>query len=396
MNRFRAKAPLLRGAARAHGGSMHNAPAVDPQKLEAFVMRAIGDLTVGYTGIMVSLGTRLGLYKAMAGAGPISARELATRTGCAERYLREWLNAQAAGGYLGYHAISDTYELSPEQAMVLADEDSPYYVPPAWNVPAAMWADEEKSIAAFRTGAGVAWGERDGRLACGVAAFYRNGYKASLVPQWLPALDGVVAQLEAGITVADVGCGHGHSTLLMAQAFPRSRFHGYDTHEPSIAEARRRDAVQPDLRGAALTGPDRAKASRASAISGRWRCAQIASWVTGSSSVRPSGVSAYSTPGGFVGSTVRASRPSRSRLRSARVNMRCEMPASARFRSLKRSGPSPRLTMTSTLHVSPTRVRISRVAGQSSAKRGVRVPLPSTLNVPPCGLLARYATNGAA
>jgi ubiquinone/menaquinone biosynthesis C-methylase UbiE len=239
MNRFRAKAPLLPGAARAHGGSMHNAPAVDPQKLEAFVMRAIGDLTVGYTGIMVSLGTRLGLYKAMAGAGPISARELATRTGCAERYLREWLNAQAAGGYVGYHAVSDTYELSPEQATVLADEDSPYYVPPAWNVPAAMWADEEKSVAAFRTGKGVAWGERDGRLACGVAAFYRNGYKASLVPQWLPALDGVVAQLEAGIAVADVGCGHGHSTLLMAQAFPRSRFHGYDTHEPSIAEARR-------------------------------------------------------------------------------------------------------------------------------------------------------------
>jgi hypothetical protein len=214
------------------------APAIDPTKLEAFVTRAIGDLSVGYTGVMVSLGTKLGLYKAMAGAGPLSAREVAQRAGCAERYVREWLNAQAAGGYVGYHAISDTYELSPEQAMVLADEDSPYYVPPAWNVPAAMWADEDKSLAAFRTGRGVAWGERDGRLACGVAAFYRNGYKASLVPQWLPALDGVVAQLEAGIAVADVGCGHGHSTLLMAEAFPRSRFHGFDTHGPSLDQAR--------------------------------------------------------------------------------------------------------------------------------------------------------------
>jgi SAM-dependent methyltransferase len=215
------------------------APSIDAAKLEAFVMRAIGDLTVGYTGVMVSLGTKLGLYKAMAGAGPLSARELALRAGCAERYVREWLNAQAAGGYVGYHAVSDTYELSPEQAMVLADEDSPFYVPPAWNVPAAMWADEEKSLAAFRTGRGVAWSERDGRLACGVAAFYRNGYKANLVPHWLPALDGVVAALEAGIAVADIGCGHGHSTLLMADAFPRSRFHGFDTHGPSIDEARR-------------------------------------------------------------------------------------------------------------------------------------------------------------
>ena len=212
--------------------------AIDESKLEAFAMRAIADITSGYTGIMVSLGAKLGLYKAMAGAGPLSARELATRTRCAERYVREWLNAQAAGGYLGYHAISDTYELSPEQAMVLADEDSPFYIPPAWNVPAAMWSDEEKSLGAFRTGRGVSWSERDGRLACGIAAFYRNGYRASLVPQWLPALDGVVAQLEDGIEVADVGCGHGHSTLLMAQAFPRSRFHGFDTHAASIDQAR--------------------------------------------------------------------------------------------------------------------------------------------------------------
>lgn len=213
-------------------------PVIDQNKLESFAMRAIGDLSSGYAGVMVSLGSKLGLYKALAGAGPTSARELAARSGCAERYVREWLNSQAAGGYIDYHALSGTYELSPEQAMVLADEDSPHYIPHAWNVPASMWLDEAKAIEAFRTGKGVAWGEHDPRMACGVAAFYRNGYRASLVSQWLPALDGVVARLEAGIRVADVGCGHGHSTLLMAQAFPKSRFHGYDTHALSVTAAR--------------------------------------------------------------------------------------------------------------------------------------------------------------
>ena len=166
--------------------------------------------------------------------------------------MREWLNAQAAGGYVGYHAVSDTYELSPEQALVLADEDSPVYIPHAWNVPASMWFDEHKALDAFRTGRGVAWGEHDARLSCGVAAFYRNGYRASLVPQWLPALDGVVAQLEAGIAVADVGCGHGHSTLLMAQAFPNSRFYGFDTH------------ARVDRRGPAQRGRGRRRATGSS------------------------------------------------------------------------------------------------------------------------------------
>jgi SAM-dependent methyltransferase len=138
--------------------------------------------------------------------------------------------------------VSDTYELSPEQAMVLADEDSPVYIPSAWNTPASMWFDEEKAIQAFRTGRGVAWGEHNGRLFCGVAAFYRNAYRGSLVSEWLPALDGIVEKLHAGIAVADVGCGHGHSTVLMAQAFPQSRFHGFDAHSASIDEARRNAA----------------------------------------------------------------------------------------------------------------------------------------------------------
>jgi hypothetical protein len=205
-----------------------DARVIDQTKLESFLMRAVGDLSAGYGGVMVSLGAKLGLYKAMAGGGPISSQELAARTGCAERYVREWLNSQAAGGYVGYHAVSDTYELSPEQAMVLAEEDSPVFIPYAWNTPASMWFDEEKAIEAFRTGKGVAWGEHDGRLFCAVAAFYRNAYRGSLVSEWLPALEGVVEKLQAGITVADVGCGYGHSTVLMAQAFPRSRFHGFD------------------------------------------------------------------------------------------------------------------------------------------------------------------------
>lgn len=217
---------------------MH-AAVIDQTKLDAFLARAFGDLAAGYGGVMVSLGMKLGLFKAMAGAGPISAAELAARAGCAERYVREWLNAQVAGGYVEYHSVSGTYELSPEQAMVLADDESPIYLPHAWQVPASMWFDEHKAIEAFRTGEGVAWGEHDDRLYCGVAAFYRNAYRGSLVSQWLPALDGVVERLSAGITVADIGCGHGHSTLLMAEAFPRSRFHGFDVHEASIEEARR-------------------------------------------------------------------------------------------------------------------------------------------------------------
>jgi len=215
---------------------------IDGSKLEQFVTRAIADISAAYGGVMVSIGDKLGLYKAMAGAGPLSAKELSARSGCAERYVSEWLNAQAAGGYVVYHAVSGTYELTPEQALVLADETSPYFIPHAWQVPASMWFDEDKALEAFRSGKGVAWGEHDQRLHCGVAAFYRNGYRASLVSQWLPALDKVVAKLQRGIDVADVGCGFGHSTLLMAEAFPNSRFYGFDAHGGSIDEARRLSA----------------------------------------------------------------------------------------------------------------------------------------------------------
>lgn len=221
---------------------------VDQARLDDFVGRAFADLAAGYSGVMIDIGRRLGLYRAMAGAGPMTSAEVAEAASCAERYVREWLNGQAAGGYVVYHAGSGTYELTPEQAAVLADELSPVFMPAVWEIVAAAWADAGQTTEAIRTGKGVPWGDHDGRLHCGVAAFFRNGYRASLVSEWLPALDGVVEKLEAGARVADTGCGHGHSTLLMAEAFPNSRFTGFDTHAGSIA------AAQAHAREAGLSG----------------------------------------------------------------------------------------------------------------------------------------------
>jgi SAM-dependent methyltransferase len=212
--------------------------AIETRTTEAFLERTLTDLAGSYGGVMVSIGHRLGLYRALAGQGPLSSFELAARTGCDERYVREWLNSQVAGGYLVYHEESETYELPAEHAPVLADEESPAFMPPAFEIPASMWFDQERTLEAFRTGDGIPWGDHDGRLYCGVSTFYRNAYRAALVPEWLPALDGIVEKLERGARVADVGCGHGHSTVLMASAFERSRFVGFDTHENSLEEAR--------------------------------------------------------------------------------------------------------------------------------------------------------------
>jgi SAM-dependent methyltransferase len=211
--------------------------ALNEDKLQAFLDRAFTDLAASYGGVMVSLGDKLGLYRALAGAGPLTSAELAERAGCAERYVREWLGSQVAAAYVEYDSAAETYELPPEHAAVLADPDSPMLLTPAYNVPASMWIDEDRAVQAFRTGEGVPWGVHDERLFCGVAAFYQNAYAGSLVPQWLPALDGVVEQLERGANVADVGCGHGHSTVLMAEAFPNSTFFGIDPHEASIEAA---------------------------------------------------------------------------------------------------------------------------------------------------------------
>lgn len=216
---------------------------IDETRLNSFLMKMVDDMAACSAGFMTNLGHKLGLYKAMAGAGHLSSAELATRAGCAERYTREWLNSQAAGGYVEYRPEDGKYYLPPEQALVLADESGPCFFPPALEVSASMWIDEARILDAVRTGAGIPWGEHDGRLFCGVAAFFRSGYAANLVQSWLPALDGVMEKLQAGATVADVGCGYGHSTILMAQAFPKSRFYGFDYHADSIAAAREHAAA---------------------------------------------------------------------------------------------------------------------------------------------------------
>jgi 2-polyprenyl-3-methyl-5-hydroxy-6-metoxy-1,4-benzoquinol methylase len=218
-------------------------PAIDEAKLEAFVGQAVVDLGAAISGLLLHLGDRLGLYKAMAGAGPITSATLAQRTGTAERYVREWLGNQAAGGYVVYHPAAATYELPAEQAMVVADEDSPVFLGGAFEAIASCYTDHDVFVDAFRTGAGVAWRDHDDRLFSGVVRLFRPGYAAHLVSEWLPALDGVVAKLRDGASVADVGCGLGASTVIMAQAFEHSTFVGLDTHQPSI-EAARKAAAQ--------------------------------------------------------------------------------------------------------------------------------------------------------
>jgi 2-polyprenyl-3-methyl-5-hydroxy-6-metoxy-1,4-benzoquinol methylase len=213
-------------------------PTIDGAKLEAFVGQAVTDMGAAISGLLLHLGDRLGLYKAMAGAGPITSSTLALRTGTTERYVREWLSNQAAGGYVVYYPADGTFELPAEQAMVVANEDSPVFLGGAFEAIAACYADHDMFVNAFRTGAGVGWQDHDDRLFSGVVRLFRPGYAAHLVEEWLPALDGVVEKLRAGASVADVGCGLGASTVIMAQAFERSTFVGIDLHEPSIVAAR--------------------------------------------------------------------------------------------------------------------------------------------------------------
>jgi SAM-dependent methyltransferase len=213
-------------------------PPVDQAKLEQFVGQAVTDLGATISGLMLHLGDRLGLYRAMADAGSITAGDLAARTGTAERYVREWLGNQAAGGYVVHHPEDDTWELPAEQAMIVAEETSPVFLAGAYEVIASCFSDYEKFVDAFRTGAGVGWEGHDHRLFTGVVRLFRPGYEAHLVPEWLPALDGVVAKLRDGASVADIGCGLGASTIIMGQAFDRSTFIGYDYHAPSITAAR--------------------------------------------------------------------------------------------------------------------------------------------------------------
>jgi len=213
---------------------------LDPEKLNAFVGKMLGELGGAWSVPTVRIGVRLGLFDALHREGPATAGELAKRAGgLTERYVREWALAQVAGGYVDFDSASGKFSLSPHQAMVFAIPDSPVYLAPAFEMAAAMIEGEPKVEAAFRTGEGVRWGNTAGCLFCATGAFFRPGYVNNVVQSWLPALDGVVEKLNAGAKVADVGCGVGFSTLLMAKAFPASEFVGFDFHEPSVAEARR-------------------------------------------------------------------------------------------------------------------------------------------------------------
>jgi 2-polyprenyl-3-methyl-5-hydroxy-6-metoxy-1,4-benzoquinol methylase len=213
--------------------------AVDPAKLEEFVGKAIGDLGAALSAALVVIGDKLGLYKELAGAGPLTSRELAHRTGTTERYVREWLNAQAAAGYVLYNATDARYSLTAEQAVALADETSPAFVPGGFQAMTSAMRAEPRLLEAFRTGEGVGWHEHDPGLFLGTERFFRPGYNTNLVSRWIPALTGVEGKLRTGATVADVGCGHGASTVIMARAYPKSTFFGFDYHGPSIEHARK-------------------------------------------------------------------------------------------------------------------------------------------------------------
>jgi len=211
--------------------------ALDMDKLNAFVGRFVGDLGATVHAGMVVIGERLGLYKALA-AGPMTSSELARKTGTDERYLREWLASQAAGGYITYDAKAEKFSLNDEQAFTMANEDSPAYLPGAFQLAVGALAAVPRIADSFRSGAGMGWHEHNENVFHGCEKFFRPGYAANLVSAWIPALDGVKAKLEAGGSVADVGCGLGASTILMAKAYPKSKFIGFDYHDGSIAAAR--------------------------------------------------------------------------------------------------------------------------------------------------------------
>ncbi len=215
-------------------------PTIDHDKLMAFVFRAVDEVGATLNSALVVMGDKLGLYRALAGAGALTSGELAGRAGVAERYVREWLNAQAAGGYVEYDPAEGRYTLPAEQAMALTDEDSPAYLPGLFQVAVGSVLDSPRITEVARSGAGVGWHEHSHDVFDGTERFFRPGYNANLVPCWLPVLEGVVEKLERGAKVADVGCGHGASTILMATTFPRSTFVGYDYHSGSIETARER------------------------------------------------------------------------------------------------------------------------------------------------------------
>jgi len=206
--------------------------------LDEFLGKLVGDLGAALSAALVGIGDKLGLYKALAGAGGLTPKALAEKTHTDERYVREWLSAQAAAGYVDYDAGSGTFCLNEVQTLAFADESSPAHFLGGFQVTRSMYKDLDKIVDAFKSGKGVGWHEHDAELFCGTERFFRTGYNANLVPAWIPALEGVDAKLRKGASVADVGCGHGASTIVMALAYPASKFTGFYYHEPSVVAAR--------------------------------------------------------------------------------------------------------------------------------------------------------------
>jgi len=212
---------------------------INQTNLHALVGSILHDLGGAFSVPLVQIGESLGLYQTLSENGPLSSAELAARTGLKERYLREWLSAQAASNYITFEPTTQTFSMTPEQSFVFANQGSPFYLAPAFGSAAAFQQNMPQVKEAFRTGEGVAWGDQSECLSCAVARFFRPGYDNHLVQSWLPTLTGVVEKLEQGGEVADVGCGHGISTMIMAKAFPKSKVQGFDFHEKSIEEARK-------------------------------------------------------------------------------------------------------------------------------------------------------------
>src|SRR5580704_10620854 len=215
-----------------------SAQPVSETKLHEFMMKAVGEMGAAMNAALILVGDKLGIYKAMAGAGPMTSEEIAVKTKTHERYVREWLAAQSAGGFITYDSPTKKYTWPPEQALALADENSPVFLPGFFEIVSACLKDEPKVTEAFRTGKGLGWHEHDHCLFAGTERFFRPNYRAHLIGEWIPALGDTESKLKAGARVADVGCGLGTSTILMAQAYPKSTFTGFDYHPHSIEMAR--------------------------------------------------------------------------------------------------------------------------------------------------------------